>query len=424
MKNRSRGRIRWRGAEVLGVSRVLENQARKFGYLTATLGVLGASGLLFAIRDTFLDKAYVGLVFLFVVAAAAAIGGTPPAVVAALLAFICWNFFFLSPYYTLELADPREWVMLSLFLVIGLLIGHITGRLRLREEEAIGRERHMASLYEALLAAQASREEALEEQRKLERLAAEAAAQQEVERLRGTLLSSLSHSLKTPLAALTATLTSLRSGDVEWDRAAIQEGLDEIFEDLERLTEHIENLLSLAHLESGDWKPAREWISLREVVATAVRPFSETDARRIRIDALAGNPLVRVDLVQMSQAVRHLLENALSYSPVTSLVSVDACAGEEGIDLWVDDEGPGVSAAEAELVFRRFFRGDAARRDGVRGTGLGLAICREIVVGHGGTLDVTRAPAGGARFRLRLPHAAYAFEMSATPRVSHEEGAA
>lgn len=390
------------------------SRAQKYGYLTATLGVIGASAVLFVIRDTFLDKAYVGLVFLFIVAAAAAIGGTAPAVVAALLAFGCWNFFFLSPYYTLELADPREWVMLSLFLVIGLLIGQITGRLRLREKEAVGRERHMASLYQALLAAQASQEAATIEQRKLEQKAAEAAAQQEVERFKSTVLSSLSHNLKTPLASLTATLTSLRGGDVDWDRAAIQEGFDDMFEDLARLTEHIDNLLSLAWLESGDWKQSRDWVSLREMVATAMRHFKESDSRRVVMNGLADNMLVQVDLVQMSQAIRHLLENALSYSPPGSPVSVSAEAGPDAVDLWVDDQGAGVSSDEVELVFRRFFRGQAARHGAIRGTGLGLPICREIVRHHEGVLSVERAPTGGARFHIHLPVESFPSDAATT----------
>jgi two-component system sensor histidine kinase KdpD len=475
------------------------------------------------------------LAFLLIVAAAAASGGRRPAVAAAVLSFLCWNFFFLPPHFTLLVAEAQDWLMLFVFLAIGLLMGHMTGVLRLREKEAIARERYTAALYRAtreaaasldpqcgldamtneivtcarascaivlvrdargvitavaragqasedaldaalgtavrileegravglgpaplgaeqlwpaalphaafdltdngdvylplltvkaaygilyarpsagcrfdaedsrLLVALATQAASLLERRSLLDEAAQAAAQQEVERLKTTLLSSLSHNLKTPLVSLTATLSSLRGGDVAWSPTAMEESLDEMAEDLQRLTEHIENLLNLAQLESGDWKPQREWVSVREVVGTSLRLLRAAEASRVRLGGLTDDPVVSVDLPQMSQALRHLLENALSYSPPVTRVDVDARVHGGLLELWVDDCGPGVPTSQRELIVRRFYRGEAARQEAVRGTGLGLSICREIVAAHGGALHVEDAPAGGARFRIVLP---------------------
>ncbi|MHB2018022.1 MAG: DUF4118 domain-containing protein, partial [Candidatus Xenobia bacterium] len=120
-----------------------------YGYLIATVGVLVGTGLLWMLRNN-LSNAHIGLVYLLFVATAAAAGGTRPGVLAAVLSFLLWNFLFLPPLFTFIIQDQRDWILLLVYLIIGLLIGNITGSLRQQEEEARAREQDAAALYHAI----------------------------------------------------------------------------------------------------------------------------------------------------------------------------------------------------------------------------------------------------------------------------------
>lgn len=242
----------------------------------------------------------------------------------------------------------------------------------------------------------------LERARLLEEMRA-AARHQEVERLKAVLFSSLSHDLKTPLASLTATVSSLLAADVEFERAELEESLRLMSEDLGRLRDHIENLLSLAQLESGAFQMNVEWVEISELVSIALHLLSVASRERVRLDPRSASAQVRVDASLMGRALRHFIENALIYSPVDSPVIVRVARDGENLSIEVEDQGPGISEDEKERVFRKFYRGDAARRSAVRGTGLGLAICREIVTAHQGAIRIDRGSGGGTRMIVDLP---------------------
>jgi two-component system sensor histidine kinase KdpD len=233
--------------------------------------------------------------------------------------------------------------------------------------------------------------------------AARAETLRETERLKSLLLSSFSHNLKTPLSSLAATISSLRQGDIEWEPDASRELLSQMEEDIERLTEHIGNLIELAHLESGTRKPQQEGLELREIVSMAVRRLPQRSYERLTIALPEDLPLVWVDGVQLSQVVRHVLENAVDYSTPDSAVTLEAAPAAESVRFWVDDAGPGIAEEEKDKIFQRFYRGKAASEKAIRGTGLGLAICREILQANEGSITVEPSPRGGARFVITVP---------------------
>ncbi|MBI2267691.1 MAG: DUF4118 domain-containing protein [Armatimonadetes bacterium] len=358
-----------------------------YGYVASFLWVVAATALLLLLK-AHLDKAHIGLMYLLVVASLAATRGTRPAVFAAILSFLAWNYFFLHPRFTLVLSDPEDWILLFTFLVIGVLVGHITGQMRAREAEAVAREKETTALY-------------LERQRLMEE-AVRLKGAEETERLKSVFFSSLSHNLKTPLASLVATISSLRQNGVSSDPEVVKECLESLKEDSDRLSEYIENLLSFAQLESGSWQPRGEWVELGEIVSVAARRFPERDYRRLHVEIPEDFPMIQVDSVQLAQVVRHLMENALRYSPSETRVVVGAHTQDGAIELFVEDEGPGIPESEKEKIFHRGYSGP---RGGEQpgGTGLGLAICREIVKGHLGAISVEDTEKGGARFRVSLP---------------------
>jgi two-component system sensor histidine kinase KdpD len=240
------------------------------------------------------------------------------------------------------------------------------------------------------------------ERQRLEEESARAAALKESDRLKSTLVSSVSHELKTPLAAATARITGLIDEfGGEPDSRSRQE-LVAVAEDLGRLNDSIADLLDLSRLESDAWRPQFEQHEIGDVLGTVVARMSADDRARVRFELAPELPLVAVDFAQLARAITNLIDNALRYSPAEQDVVVGAAVEGGELRLWVLDRGPGVADAEKPLVFDKFFRG-AASGVAPGGTGLGLAICHEIVRSHGGNVWVEDGDAGGARFILALP---------------------
>jgi len=254
-----------------------------------------------------------------------------------------------------------------------------------------------------LLVAFASNATTLLEKQRLIEKETHAKAMRESERLKSVIFSSISHNLKTPIASLKATLSSLSQEDIRWDQDSLKEQLDIMNEDIERLTENIEKLLGLAQLESGAWKPQKELNELREIISNAVSRLPEEQYKRLIIGIDDDLPLISVDMIQISQVIRHLVENALIYSYENSKVTIGADYNKTNVNFWVDDEGPGIPETEKDCIFRKFFRGRIAEEKSIRGTGLGLSICQEIIQAHRGTIKADKSPKGGARFLITMP---------------------
>lgn len=226
----------------------------------------------------------------------------------------------------------------------------------------------------------------LEKERAVSRgRAAELRAQSE--RLQKTLFDSVSHELKTPIAALTAALEQPEPNRAELRQAA------------RRLTRTVEHLLDATRLESGSLRLTREWCDPADLAREAWER-SEADGHPVQLDAAPNLPPIFVDAGLFSQALALLISNAVQHSPPHEAVDVKVQATEAACLFEVTDRGPGLAPGEAERVFEKFYRG-AGRPAG--GLGLGLAIARQLVELHGGTIAVENRPAGGARFSIRFP---------------------
>lgn len=242
------------------------------------------------------------------------------------------------------------------------------------------------------------------ERQRLQEEVTRAEATRAADVLKASLLSSVSHELKTPLAALTATVSNLLETDTQWDEATTRAELEAIVADVTRLNNGVGSLLDLSRLEGGAWEPRRDWYDLDDLVNTALARLPGTGVQRLRLEIPARLLPVYVDWEQWTRLLLNLTENALLYSPPGSEVRVSAEEREDGVLVSVEDDGPGVPAEEREAVFEKFYRGAAAAGRAPSGTGLGLAIAREIVTAHGGAIRVVSSPSGGARFEVSLPH--------------------
>jgi two-component system sensor histidine kinase KdpD len=240
------------------------------------------------------------------------------------------------------------------------------------------------------------------ENQRLKRRVARTEALEEADRLKTTLISSVSHELKTPLASVTATVTHLLANDLEWDPPTFRSDLETAAKDLERLNGSIGSLLDLSRLESGSWHPNLDWIELGETLGSARSRIDRSQRSRLLIKIPDDLPSIYGDYQQIVRALLHLMENALEYSPPETPVRVGADRDGETLRIWVEDQGPGVPAHERELIFQKFYRGESSYA-APSGTGLGLAIAREIIHGHGGSIRVEDATPSGARFIVQLP---------------------
>jgi two-component system sensor histidine kinase KdpD len=248
------------------------------------------------------------------------------------------------------------------------------------------------------------------ERNRLQVLASTAETLREAERLKATLMSSVSHELKTPLAAMTATVSGLLAEDTEPDLAQVRSDLAIVDEGLRRLSASISDLLDLSRLESDSWRARREPYDVAEIIGALVGRLEETDRGRVTVDIPDDLPPVEVDFVQWSRALSNVLENALSYSGPAGRVSIGARRAEGAVATWIEDDGPGISADEREKVFEKFYRGAASGRV-PSGTGLGLTIAQEIVRFNGGGISIESAWPHGARVLVFAPTAAPAEAM-------------
>ena len=513
-------------------------QSERNGYFIAT-GCIILSTLLFLPGREYFAKGQWALLYLLIISFVAGMSGVRSALLAAVLAFLAWNFFFLPPYNSFWMSDPKDWLVLLVFLIVGMTMGIQTGRMHEREAQALARESETAllndlssslvsitqtramaamlfqeitrfsgasevtlwlpdaskllpvlhrispapdvsdpiasefalwafhnikaiglpgmpqsegtrikrwpvsvahdaiikgvshrdlylplqttasvegvlqiapsssgncySAHEAqLLVSTANLAALFLERQRLQATAYQAEALREADRLKSTLVSSVSHELKTPLAALTATVTNLLADDVTWTAAQMRDQLRTVEGNLDRLSDNIGALLDLARLESQDWKTKYDWYELVELLDVVLEKLQEGERTRIALTVPVDFPSLHVDCRQLARALQHLLENALVYVPPAATICFGAQATEREIRLWVEDDGPGIPPDEHQRIFEKFYRGTTSRTS-PQGAGLGLAIAAEIVRFHQGRLWVEDVAPHGARFIIALP---------------------
>jgi two-component system sensor histidine kinase KdpD len=234
----------------------------------------------------------------------------------------------------------------------------------------------------------------------------------ESDRLRGALLTSISHDLKTPLASVLGAASTLR--DLGGGLSDAQKGdlLATVIEESERLNRFIANLLDMTKLESGAVIPNTARHDLGEIVGSALRRAGKIlTHHKVSLQLAADLPMLELDAVLFEQVVFNLLDNAAKYAPAGTTIAIRAARDQNAILLQVVDEGSGIPAAELESVFEKFHR--VEKGDHVRpGTGLGLAISRGFIEAmHGAISAANRSDRSGAVLTIRLPVPANADQL-------------
>jgi len=373
-----------------------------FGYVVALAAVLLVAAA-FKLPGSGINNTTVALAFLLVVLFVATVWGSKPAVLASLVAVASYNFFYLPPIGTFNIADPHNWIALVAFLVTAITTGELSARVKRRAEEAVTTQKEIERLYHEL-------------QDTFER-SSQAKALKQSERLKSALLDAVTHDLRTPLTSIKASVTTLlddqralagNDNEQHLSQEGRQEMLEIIDEEADRLDRFIEDLMALARIEAGEMQLRREWSSLSEIItAVMTRAAPLTRDHRIELWLDEELPAVRVDERAVAEVLYVLIDNAAKYSPPNGVLRITArSADNEMVQLMVEDQGPGIPTELRERVFDKFFR---AMRDGdvsgtKPGTGMGLAIAKGIVEAHGGKIWIESGDqAIGTRVVVLLP---------------------
>ena len=491
---------------------------RRLGGYLGAVALVGLANLLAHASATVLPGGALVMLFLLGVLASGAAFGLGPALVAALLAGVTYNFFYLEPRFTFAIAQPADLFTFSVFFVVALATGWMSGRVRDQALSAARRAATVTTLLEAsralsaattaddaaqVLASQISAatggvaivllpsDEALRvagAPRDLDRLApasAEAAertwttgapalaaegqpdvgwdfqaldglhgrvgviglrrpraawgadeqelllallrqgavaleraglasaaaenqALREADRLRSSLLSSISHDFRTPLSTVLGSATTLLDYEAELKPAVRRDLLTSIRDDAHRLNRYVGALLDMARLEGGALQPKADWVDVRETVGSALNRVRERLGGRKVARAFAPDvSLVRTDATLLEQAVLNLLENAITHTPDGSAIEVAVFEDPRNVVISVEDEGAGVPQEAQEQVFDKFRRARGVS-DRTGGLGLGLSITKGFVEALDGRVDLVSPAADGrgSRFLVSLPKAA------------------
>jgi len=291
-----------------------------------------------------------------------------PSLFAAALSALCFDFFFIPPVFAFASSDLKSIVTLLVMVIVAVVISGLTQRTRRQQRTARARE-----------------------------------LQIETERMRSSLLSAVSHDLRTPLATIFGAGTELLEDGADLAPAEREGLVQAIVEEAAHLDQLVTNLLEVARLDGGPIAIRRRPEPLDEVVEAALsRLRGRLGDRSVRSRVPEQIPMVPIDAVLIQQVLVNLLENALRYTADGTPLEIEATSSADQVILEIRDRGPGIREEEAEQLFERFYRGHShSPQDG--GVGLGLTICRAIVQAHGGTIALVNRAEGGTIARLTLP---------------------
>jgi len=336
------------------------------GYAWAVGATLACTAAGFAMRTRF-DLVNIAMVYLLAVVVVALRYRRGPAICTSVLSIAAFDLLFVPPQGAFSVEDAQYLLTFAIMLAVALIISRLTESVR----------------------AQA-------------RAQARAEAQAETERLRSTLLASISHDLRTPLAVMCGASSSLAERGERMtpeERTALARS---VYEQAREMSEQVAKLLQMTRLEAGGITLERDWGSLAEIAGSVLARLRERlAAHRVLLELPEDLPLVRVDAALIEQALSNLLENAARHTPPGTLVRLRARREARELVVSVEDYGAGLPAADMERIFAKFEHGTAEGASG--GVGLGLAICRAIVLLHRGRLWAEALPGGGSAFRFTLP---------------------
>lgn len=344
--------------------RILHSSLKKQILLSALLVLLVSLGCYLAFDV--LTYLIIGFILMVTVSIIAMLFDLIPTLLAAALSALIWDFFFMKPYYTFKVEHVEDVFLLVMYFVIVLINAVFTYKIKQIKRVAQEREQKLRTI-----------------------------------ELYNTLLDSLSHELKTPIATIMGAADSLQNNTDRLTEFHKESLVGEIGKAASRLYLQVENLLNMSRLESGVVQPRLKWCDVEELLYPLVQRIQkEATTHHIQVNIAPGLPLVKLDQGFIEQSMYNLLRNATIYTPEHTTIRVTAHCENGLLTLEVADEGAGFPEAEIDKVFDKFYR---LKNSKTGGSGLGLSIVKGFVEAHGGTISLRNREQGGAVFTITIP---------------------
>jgi K+-sensing histidine kinase KdpD len=363
--------------------------------LILSLVAVGVAVLLLFPFAARINPTTVALALLLVILFIATIFGSRQALGASILAVLCFNFFFLPPFYTFHISDTENWVAFGAFVVTAIVAGQLSTYARRQAAESEERRVQIEGLYKEL-------QDAFEQ-------ASEAEGLRRSEKLKSALLDAITHDLRTPLTSIKASATTLLESKSSklLDEEGEVEFLEIIDEESDRLNQFIDGMVGLAQIEADALHLRKSWTTVQDLVDLSMeRARPKLESYHILIELERELPAMFVDANSISEVLYLLLDNAGKYSAKGSSIRISARQAREGeIEVAVEDQGIGISRESREKVFQKFVRLKTSEVPSTgEGLGLGLAIAKGVVESQNGRIWIEDGTPGFVtRFVVALP---------------------
>lgn len=288
-----------------------------------------------------------------------------PVLVTALISALIWDYFFIPPHFTFHIALTDDVILLVMYFVIASVNAVLTYKIRQIEKVAMQKEEKANTV-----------------------------------KLYNTILNSLSHELRTPIAAIIGATDNLQNQNGKLSDINKSELIKEISKASFRLNQQVENLLNMSRLESGFIQPKKDWCDVIEVIYDAVKRIEENGvSQKINININPAIPLFKLDKGMLEQIIYNLVNNAAIYSNSHSEINIVAVCHADVLQIIVEDNGKGFPKEEIQNVFDKFYR---LKNTKTGGTGLGLSIVKGFTEAMGGSIYLENISTGGARFTINI----------------------
>jgi two-component system, OmpR family, sensor histidine kinase KdpD len=333
-------------------------------YIYSSLAVIIVSVICFAF-SSFMGYRVVALVLLLTVSLIAISFDILPVLLSAALSALIWDFFFIPPRFTIHVDTTEDLILLIMYFVIALVNAVLTYKIRQIEKAARLKEEKANSI-----------------------------------KLYNTILDSLSHELRTPIATIIGATDNLQENRnlSPGDREQL---ISEISKASLRLNQQVENLLNISRLESGHIKPKNDWCDIEELIYESVKRVEENNIdHQIGINVNQNLPLCYLDKGMLEQIVYNLLNNAVIHTQRGSRTEITGSCHADLLEIIIEDNGVGFSEKELKDVFHKFSRDRKAKTEV---GGLGLSIVKGFTEALGGNVELSKGTEGGARFVITIP---------------------
>ncbi len=352
---------------------------KQYQYIIS-IGLIVAIAIPCFFLEKFIGNKVVALILLLAVSILAMLFDILPVLTSAVLSALIWNFFFIPPIYQFNIGTPEDVLLFMMYFAIATLNAVLTSRIKKADQKIKEKEEREKTI-----------------------------------KLYNTLLNSLSHELRTPIATIIGAVDTLKetsSSKLSEENQAVL--LSEINIAGIRLNRQVENLLGMSRLESGFIKPKLDWCDMNELVHKVIRDLSIDSDRHHFIFKMQDHlPLFKLDRGLMEQVLFNILHNAILYTPPNTNVEIQINHNETSCVINITDNGPGFPENKLEHVFEKFYRIPNTKTGG---TGLGLSIVRGFIEAHNGTVRLeNRTGNQGARFTIIIPT-----EISCIDEINNE----